>query len=35
MQTILTSDDLNFIIASLNDVSLEIAEKQEDKKEEM
>jgi hypothetical protein len=35
MQTILTSDDFNFIIAALNDASLEIAEKQEAKKEEM
>jgi hypothetical protein len=35
MYTILTSDDFNFIIASLNDASLEIAEKQEAKKEAM
>jgi hypothetical protein len=35
MQTILTSDDFDFIIAALNDASLEIAEKQEAKKEAM
>jgi hypothetical protein len=35
MQTVLTSDDFDFIIAALNDASLEIAEKQEAKKEEM
>jgi hypothetical protein len=35
MQTILTSDDFDFIIAALNDALLEIAEKQEDKKEAM
>jgi hypothetical protein len=35
MQTILTSDDFDFIIASLNDASLEIIEKQEAKKEEV
>jgi hypothetical protein len=35
MQTILTSDDFNFIIAALNDASLEIAEKQEAKQEAM
>jgi hypothetical protein len=35
MQTVLTSDDFNFIIASLNDASLEITEKKEAKKEEM
>jgi hypothetical protein len=35
MQTVLTSDDFNFIIESLNDASLEIAEKQEAKKEDM
>jgi len=35
MQTVLTSDDFNFIIESLNDASMEIAEKQEAKKEEM
>jgi hypothetical protein len=29
MQTVLTSDDFDFIIAALNDASLEIAEKQE------
>jgi hypothetical protein len=31
MQTVLTSNDFNFIIASMNDASLEIAEKQESK----
>jgi len=35
MQTILTSDDFNFIIETLNDASLEIAKKQEDKQEEV
>jgi hypothetical protein len=35
MQTILTSDDFDFIIVALNDASLEIVEKQEAKKEEM
>jgi hypothetical protein len=35
MQTILTSDDFDFIIAALNDASLEIAEKQEAKQKEM
>jgi hypothetical protein len=35
MQTVLTYDDFNFIIASLNDASLEIVEKKEAKKEEM
>jgi hypothetical protein len=35
MQIVLTSDDFNFIIAALNDASLEIAEKQEAKQEEM
>jgi hypothetical protein len=35
MQTILTSDDFDFIIVALNDASLEIAEKQEAKKEAM
>jgi hypothetical protein len=35
MQTVLTSNDFDFIIATLNDASLEIAEKQEAKKEEM
>jgi hypothetical protein len=33
MQTVLTSDDFDFIIATLNDASLEIAEKQGVKKE--
>jgi hypothetical protein len=31
MQTVLTSDDFDFIIATLNDASLEIEEKQEAK----
>jgi hypothetical protein len=35
MQTVLTSDDFDFLIAALNDASLEIAEKQEAKQEEM
>jgi hypothetical protein len=35
MQTILTSDDFDFIIAALNDASLEIVEKQEANKEEL
>jgi hypothetical protein len=35
MQTILVSDDYDFIIAALNDTLLEIAEKQEAKKEAM
>jgi hypothetical protein len=35
MQTVLTSDDFDFLIAALQDASLEIAEKQEAKKEEM
>jgi hypothetical protein len=35
MQTVLTSDDFDFLIASLQDASLEIAKKQEAKKEEM
>jgi hypothetical protein len=35
MQNILTSNDFDFIIATLNDASLEIAEKQGAKKEEM
>jgi predicted nucleotidyltransferase len=35
MQTILTSDDFDFIIAALNDASLEITEKQETKQEEV
>jgi hypothetical protein len=35
MKTVLTTDDFDFIIASLNDASLEIVEKQEAKKEEM
>jgi hypothetical protein len=34
-ETTLTSDDFDFIIAALNDASLEIAEKQEDNKEEV
>ena len=35
MQTVLISDDFDFIIASLNHGSLEITEKQEAKQEEM
>jgi hypothetical protein len=35
MQTILTSDDFDFIIVALNDAALEIAEKQEAKQEAM
>jgi hypothetical protein len=35
MQIVLTSDDFDFIIAALNDASLEIVEKLEAKKEEM
>jgi hypothetical protein len=35
MQTILTTDDFDFIVVALNDASLEIVEKQEAKKEEM
>jgi hypothetical protein len=35
MKTVLTNDDFDFIIAALNDASLEIMEKQESKKEEM
>jgi hypothetical protein len=35
MQTVLTSDDFDFLIASLQDASLEIAEKQDAKQEEM
>jgi hypothetical protein len=35
MQTILTSDDFDFLIAALQDASLEIAEKQEEKQEDM
>jgi len=35
MQTFLTSDDFDFIIASLNGASLEITEKQGEKQEEM
>jgi hypothetical protein len=35
MKTLLTTDDFDFIIVSLNDTSLEIVEKQEAKKEEM
>jgi heme-binding NEAT domain protein len=34
-ETTLTSDDFNFIIATLNDASLEIVEKQEAQKEEI
>jgi hypothetical protein len=33
MHTVLTSDDFDFIIAALNDASLEIVEKQEAKQE--
>jgi hypothetical protein len=33
MQTVLTYDDFDFIIAALNDASLEITDKQEAKKE--
>jgi hypothetical protein len=35
MQTVLTSEDFDFLIAALNDASLEIVEKQEAKQEEM
>jgi hypothetical protein len=35
MQATLTPDEFNFIIAALNDASLEIMEKQEAKQEEM
>jgi hypothetical protein len=35
MQTTLTPDDFDFIIAALNEASLEIMEKQEAKKEEV
>jgi hypothetical protein len=35
MQTVLTSDDFDFIITALNDASLEIEEKKKTKKEEM
>jgi hypothetical protein len=35
MKTMLTTNDFDFIIAALNDASLEIMEKQEAKKEEM
>jgi predicted nucleotidyltransferase len=35
MQTVLTTDDFDFIIAALNEASQEIVEKQEAKKEEM
>jgi hypothetical protein len=35
MKTVLIFDDFDFIIASLNDASLEIVEKKEAKKEEM
>jgi hypothetical protein len=34
-ETTLTSYDIEFIVATLNDISLEIAEKQEVKKEEV
>jgi hypothetical protein len=35
MQNVLTSDGFEFLIASLQDASLEISEKQEEKKEEI
>jgi hypothetical protein len=35
MKTVLTTNDFDFIIAALNDASLEIVEKQEAKNEEM
>jgi hypothetical protein len=35
MQTVLTSDDFNFIITALNDALLEIVEKKEAKQEDM
>jgi hypothetical protein len=35
MQTVLTSDDFDFLIKTMKDASLEIAEKQEEKKEEL
>jgi hypothetical protein len=35
MKTVLTTNDFDFIIAALNDASLEIVEKQEAKQEEM
>jgi hypothetical protein len=35
MQIVLTTDDFDFIIAALNDASMEIMEKQEAKQEEM
>jgi hypothetical protein len=35
MKTVLTTDDFDFIIISLNNASLEIMEKEEDKQEEM
>jgi hypothetical protein len=35
MQTVLTSDDFEFLIATLQDASLEITEKQEAKQEEL
>jgi predicted nucleotidyltransferase len=35
MKTVLTTDDFDFIIESLNDTSLEIMEKQESQQEEM
>jgi hypothetical protein len=34
-KTTLTTDDFDFLVAALNDSSLEIAEKQEAKKEEL
>jgi hypothetical protein len=35
MQTVLTCDDFDFLVAALNDASLEITKKQEAKKEEL
>ena len=35
MQTVLTSDDFDFLIAAMQDASLDIAEKQEAKQEDM
>jgi hypothetical protein len=35
MKTVLTTNDFNFIVAALNNASLEITEKQEAKQEEM
>jgi hypothetical protein len=35
MQTVLTSDDFNFLIVALKDASSEIAEKKEENQEEM